>query len=136
MIEGQVAEIVNSRELAINRGSDHGVVEGMRFDILDPGDTAISDPETGETLGEIELVKIRVRVNFVEPKFSIAETYETTGSLNFGMLAGLGKVRTLSTADALVKPLSEAESYVKRGDRARQVEQTASAATMATITTD
>ena len=46
-IEGQVATIVNERELVINRGSDSGVNEGMKFKVVG-GELAIKDPETGE----------------------------------------------------------------------------------------
>lgn len=129
MIEGKVAAIVNSRELAINRGRDHGVTEGMRFEVMETPDTQIIDPETHESLGTIELVKIRVRVTVVEARFSIAETYETIGgglTPIFAYSALLGttpRLRTLNTDDALVKPLAEGGSFVKRGDIVRQIEE-------------
>lgn len=129
MIEGQVAAIINDRELAINRGSDHGVTDGMKFAVQQTEGIEITDPETGESLGEVVNTKIHVRVVEVNPTYSIAQTYERVGGR-----AGLGvasyasilmgesaTVRTLRTDDALFKPLTEAESNVKRGDPVRQV---------------
>jgi len=124
MIEGQVAAIINERELAINRGSDHGVERGMKFEVLEKRPVPITDPETQQELGSVTIVKIRVRVADVEPQWSIAETYEVIGgktSLAFLMGMEAGHVRTLRTDEAITKPLSEQESYVKRGDPVRQI---------------
>lgn len=125
MIEGQVAAIIDARELAINRGSNDGVQVGMKFEVLEKQGEPITDPETGERLGSITLVKIRVQVTAVEPKFSIASTYETVGGsgLTFAALMNVTppRVRTLKTDEAITDPLTEAESYVKRGDPVRQI---------------
>jgi len=126
MIEGQVAAIINERELAINRGSDHGVERGMKFEVLQKNRVPITDPESQKELGSVTVVKIRVRVSDVSPEWSIAETYEVVGGgggLTVGALMGIqpGRVRTLRTDEAIAKPLSEQESYVKRGDPVRQI---------------
>ncbi len=75
-IEGKVADIINRRELVINRGADAGVYAGMKFKVMDRN-IAIIDPDSSETLGTMERVKIRVKVSEVHPKFSVARTYET-----------------------------------------------------------
>ena len=129
MIEGKVAAILNSRELAINRGAEHGVLEGMRFEVLDTSVGKITDPETGEPLGLIEAVKVRVEVTDVNDRFSVAQTYEMMGGSGLLMSQSLSallkyepaKVRTLKTQEALFAPLSEQESYVKRGDVVREI---------------
>lgn len=129
MIEGQVAAIINERELAINRGEKHGVVEGMKFAVTDPKGVQITDPETGAELATIVIEKVRVQVTEVAPDYSIARTYQRTpgrdplGALGFSDLLRVvpSRVRTLRTDEALSKPLAEAESFVKRGDRVRQV---------------
>ena len=46
LIEGKVAAIVNERELAINRGADVGVKEGMIFKVVEP-ELDVTDPDTG-----------------------------------------------------------------------------------------
>jgi hypothetical protein len=82
-IEGKVARILNKYEVVINRGSIHGVEEGMRFIIYEPGEDII-DPETQASLGKYEYVKRKVRVVNVSDKFSTAksdETYETSRTL-------------------------------------------------------
>jgi hypothetical protein len=74
-LEGKVARILNSRELAINKGSDAGVKEGMEFKVVEPG-MDIVDPDTEEPLGSIIRVKVRIRISEVRPRFSIGRTYE------------------------------------------------------------
>ncbi len=80
-IEGNVAKILNTRELIINRGSQDGVELNMEFVVLDPALTII-DPHTEECLGQLEREKIRVRVFETHPRFSVARTYETYQELN------------------------------------------------------
>ncbi len=75
-IKGKVAKIMNERELALNRGADAGVQEGMRFQVLQP-EVVIEDPDTKEQLGILQREKIKVKVVEVHPKYSIAQTYET-----------------------------------------------------------
>ena len=129
MIEGQVAAILNERELAINRGTKHGVQRDMKFEVLEPEGVAITDPETEMELGEEVGIKILVKVVRAEEEYSVARTFERVGGsqpLGLGMAAILGatpsRPRTLRTDEALFAPLSEAKSYVKRGDPVRQIE--------------
>jgi hypothetical protein len=127
MIEGQVAAIINARELAINRGTDHGVTVGMKFEVFDEEGLPITDPESGKRIGSVNTIKIRVQVHTVEGKFSIAQTYETVGGTGVTLSQILNvqppRFRTLRTSEAIADPLTEAESYVKRGDRVRQMEE-------------
>jgi hypothetical protein len=73
--EGKVAKIIDVYTVVINRGSEHGVEEDMRFVIYEPGDE-IKDPDGG-SLGIFEHVKAKVEVTNVSEKFSTAKTYET-----------------------------------------------------------
>ena len=75
-IEGKIAKVLNTRELVINRGSEHGVARDMEFAVMEP-QFSILDPDTHESLGYMEREKIRVRVFETYPKFSLARTYET-----------------------------------------------------------
>ena len=54
LIRGKVARVINSRELALNIGSEHGVRVGMLFDVIDPKGEDIVDPETGDIIGSLE----------------------------------------------------------------------------------
>ncbi len=75
-INGKIAKVLNTRELVINRGSEHGVVQDMEFAVMEP-QFSILDPDTNESLGYVEREKIRVRIFETYPKFSLARTYET-----------------------------------------------------------
>ncbi|MEX2135933.1 MAG: hypothetical protein WEB29_03085 [Chloroflexota bacterium] len=129
MIEGKVARILNSRELVINRGLAHGVQVGMRFEVLDPNSEDIRDPDTQEVIGSVYRPKVNVEAVIVEDRLSVARTYERTGGT--GGLAALSLSRafygepsrpvTLKTDEEMWEPLTEADSYVKRGDPVREI---------------
>ena len=134
IIRGKVARILNSREIALNLGSDDGVAVGMCFDIMDSKSEDIKDPDTGQILGSIERPKVRVKVTLVQEKLSLATTYKTrrinvggTG-LEIGVLSKAfmppewaTEYETLRTAEQTWDDLDEAESYVTTGDPAVQV---------------
>ena len=126
-IEGKVAKILNTRELVINRGADDGVKDGMRFEVVDDF-APIFDPDTGETLGTIKRVKIRVKVSHVQPRFSIARTYETYQASNFAaVFASMTSPRTVTRVKTIASgsettPIEEGESYVDVGDKVVQMD--------------
>ena len=130
LVEGKVATILNTRELTINRGSLDGVDVGMRFKIVDEN-AAVIDPDTKEELGTIAREKIRVKVVDVQPRFSIASTYETyqteepmpNQSLFAPLTRTITKVRTL--AGSSFNPIGsydESKGFVSVGDRAVQID--------------
>ncbi len=132
-IEGKVASVLNERELAINIGVEHGVQEGMKFKVLAEKPTKILDPATGEILGELDREKVRVRILEVREKFSVCKTYrkryvrgnplyDMISATSFMVEAPREIVETLKAEDSsLPPPLSEEESYVKKGDRVIQL---------------
>ena len=75
-IRGKVAAILNERDLAINKGGNDHVSEGMLFQVTQP-DVPVRDPDSGAQLGVLVRDKIKVRVVEVHPQFSVAKTYET-----------------------------------------------------------
>lgn len=138
-LRGKVARILNSRELAINVGSDQGVKEGMVFNILDPMGEDIKDPDTGRILGSLRRTKLKVRVVSVLPKFAVAMTFKTNKHVigapgqkttrrrgvgaDFAELARFLSFQqevvtqeTLRKPEGAYDPLSEKDSYVKVGD--------------------
>ena len=80
-VEGKVAKILNSREIVINKGSEDGVKTGMKFSVQEQ-ETTIIDPGSGEKLGQLTRPKISVEAMEVEPRFSIARTFETYQAQN------------------------------------------------------
>ena len=131
-ITGHVARILSEHELVLNVGREHGVKEGMKFVIFSESDQ-IFDPETGEDLGPLEIVKGRVKVFNVQERISRArtETYEVdlppapelTLAVDF-----LTRTRSrretrrekLKVEESDVKPIEE-EYTVKVGDKVRSV---------------
>jgi len=73
LIEGKVAKILDKYSLVINRGREHGVTEDMRFVIYQEGETII-DPDGGKTLGKLEIVKGKVKIDNVQEKISTAKS--------------------------------------------------------------
>ena len=130
LIEGKVATILNTRELTINRGSLDGVEVGMRFKIVEEAEMVV-DPDTKEELGTITREKIRVTAADVQPRFSIARTYETyqteepvpNQSLFAPLTRTITKVRTLagSSFDP-IESYDESKGFVSVGDKAVQID--------------
>ncbi|MYC33336.1 MAG: hypothetical protein F4X64_09180 [Chloroflexi bacterium] len=127
-IRGKVARVISVRQVALNVGQSSGVEEGMLFDIVDPQQLEIRDPETNEMLGIIRpKAKARVRVFSVSEKFSLASTYRTEsigglqlrGDVRMGGL--LGRVETFRTRDSLAEAFSEEGAYVAQNDTVIQV---------------
>jgi hypothetical protein len=128
-IEALVAEILNQREVVLNRGLQDGVTIGMRFAILNSKGANIVDPETGEALGSVEVDKAMVKVVRVNQRLSVARTFRTVGGtqsvleMAMGLRAGSpARPENLKTGDrTYVEELDESESFVKKGDTAVQI---------------
>jgi len=128
-LEGKVAAIVSVREVAINLGDKDGVKPSMIFAILAEAPLEVKDPDTGQALGQFDREKVRVRAEEVHRNFSVCRTYELEPSpfLSKYVLSALPELgrrpRTLKIEDSeeLPAPLPEEQSYVKVGDRVRQV---------------
>ena len=126
-IEGKVAKIIDVYTVVINRGSEHGVEEDMRFVIYEPGDE-IKDPDTDKSLGKFEHVKAKVEVTNVSEKFSTAKTYETHTMTMPALQEAIVRVTGQTMRNEL--PLDEEmraglpkrqRTLVKIGDLVRQV---------------
>jgi len=133
-IRGKVARVLNSREIVINVGVEHGVFVGMYIDVMDPKGENITDPDTGEVLGSIERPKVRLQVTKVQEKIAIASTYRKSQLNVGGRMADIGvisralmppkwvtKYETLKTEEKTWEDLDESQSYVKIGDPVVQV---------------
>ena len=130
-IKGKVAHVLNTREIAINKGSTDGVAVGMHFDVMDTCYSNIKDPDTKQVLGSIERAKVRVKIIDVQEKLSLATTYRTekenTGPRISDLMLGSDwrtRHETLKTGGKLGNQpdeLDEEDSYVKTGDPVVQV---------------
>ena len=135
VIRGKVAKILNSRELVMNVGNTDGVKVGMVFRVLDIEEDDIVDPDSGVNLGSLERTKVKVKIDLVKKRMSIAKTYQkktvNIGGSAVGMVAfaerivnisdqltppqWVDKYETLKLPDDF-EPLDESDSIVNIGD--------------------
>lgn len=73
-IKGQIISILNEYEVIINKGSKVGLKEGDRFVIYEEGEEIFDLNET--SLGKLEIVKGKVKIEHVQEKFSICSAYK------------------------------------------------------------
>lgn len=69
-----VAKIIDKYTIVINRGSENGVSKGDQFLVyyIDPED--LTDPETGESLGNLEVVRGTGSAIHVQPKITTVKS--------------------------------------------------------------
>ncbi len=133
-IRGKVAQILNTREVALNIGTNDGVELGMLFDIMIPNAYDIADPDTGTVLGSLDRPKTRVKIIQAKDNLSLATTYRTKrvnvggqGFLLSSMFEAprwVTKYETLKINESLENSayeLSDADSYISIGDPVVQV---------------
>ena len=73
MIRGKVAKILNEFQLVLNIGASEGVASGMQFIIYQEGEE-ILDPESGNSLGNLELVKGKIEIYHIQESLSLAQS--------------------------------------------------------------
>ena len=99
----------------------------MIFKILSQKGSQITDPDTDEELGSVELEKIRVKVTDVQERIAVASTYRShkvnVGGTGIGFVGRTfeppkweTRVETLKIDDAIREELSERDTFVYRGD--------------------
>ena len=131
MINTKVARILSPTEVILAAGSEKGVCAGTEFIIFDLSEP-IPDPETGESLGQLEIVKGRVRVTHVQEKISkaMALSRSVTRTVDVRVGAAISAMFeprqvTETEYDALKVEGAVAvktDLTVRVGDRARSVE--------------
>jgi hypothetical protein len=74
-ILGQVIRVLTPTELVINRGLSHGISSASRFLVFALGDE-VKDPDTGESLGQLEIVRGRGEAKHVQEKMTTIRSIE------------------------------------------------------------
>ena len=130
-IKAKVAQVLNSREMVINKGANAGVTQGMQFSVLNSKGQRVIDPETKVELGSLNLEKARVKVTKVYENMSICSTFRIRGggfsSGFYGNVATdlfkLGKpvVETFETDAEIIKEIDTTNLAVQIGDDAHQI---------------
>jgi hypothetical protein len=116
-IEGAVAQVLNARELVINRGRLHGVTRGACFSVLssDRRLVDIKDPDTKEVLGSITREVLQVKVVDVLDNMCIAKTFDSyTTSDVFSALA-LASAGKKSSSKTYYQTLKKSREYSSAG---------------------
>lgn len=129
---GKVLKVFDETRLLINLGRKDSVARGDRFVVVETGGPVV-DPETGDSLGELEHVKIELVAVDVQERMSVLMTeFEEHPSDNIPLSARMVRDSVKGERDPArrirmaVAP-GEAEgilnlSPVKRGDRVRKAE--------------
>lgn len=73
----RVVKVIDPFTLVINLGSNQGVMKGDQFLIYSLEPEALIDPETGENLGFLEIVKGTGSVTHVQEKMSTIKSNRT-----------------------------------------------------------
>ena len=69
----KVAHVQNALQVVINVGSLDGVKKGQRFQVYSIGEE-IFDPDSGESLGSLEVIRGTGRVTHVQDKMATLES--------------------------------------------------------------
>tara|TARA_R110001592_G_scaffold167023_3_gene402311 strand:- start:1796 stop:2218 length:423 start_codon:yes stop_codon:yes gene_type:complete len=128
-----VAKVIDEFTVVINRGRGDGIAVGSRFLIFGIGDEII-DPETGKSLGQLELVKGIGTVTHVQDAMSTlqssktkkpAPVVRTTTKKNpygsIGIASLLGGMSEETQEEHTGEPISLPFNDPQVGDRARPI---------------
>lgn len=135
-IEGKIARILDEYNVVINVGRLHGVAEGMLFVIYSPGEAEIKDPDTGKSLGCLEVVKGYVRASHVQENLTLCTAQvvaeeegtgvEKTQTLSGAMMAESMGLKARAESRLNVNPLQisgvSRGGAISVGDRVRSLD--------------
>lgn len=76
----KVVRVIDETRVAINRGSAHGLSRGQRFLVFSISEDEIEDPDTGKSLGHLEIPKGPGTIVHVQRELSILEADSVTRS--------------------------------------------------------
>jgi len=86
-IRGRIIRIVDSQTVLINLGRNDGITDESIFRIIGEVED-IFDPEDNERLGQISVVKGKVKASQVHDRFTVATSRWTTTSVSFRPFGG------------------------------------------------
>lgn len=79
ILRAKVISILDSQRLIIDAGLSHGVLPGMQFYIYEMGEEIVN-PETNESLGQLEVVKAHLEAFLAQEKFTVLIPVPAPGS--------------------------------------------------------
>jgi len=129
---GKVLKIFDETGLLIDLGSEDGVKRGDRFVVIEKGES-IADPGSGDSLGELEYVKVELAAVDVQERLSILTTdldEQPAGGIPLSARMALDSVKGERGSGRKIRMAvapgemegRPAPSPVRKGDRVRKVE--------------
>lgn len=112
MIRAKVAKVLSNDELVINKGEVDGVEVGMIFEVSDERLDEIIDPDTGESLGSIDMPRALIGIVRTGRRAAFGRRFE--GAMLFGI--GANSYRSARPRGILGQP--EYEGEIQVGDLA------------------
>jgi len=114
-----VVKVIDEYTIVINRGSDHGVSKGDQFLVYFVDPEGLTDPETGESLGNLEVIRGTGSAIHVQQKIctiksnrnvSRGRVIRRTSNPAFGLLGSLGAEKeTIEEPEKEALPFDDAE---------------------------
>jgi hypothetical protein len=122
---GRVIRIFDDENLVVNLGADDGIERGMKMTIYAPP-IEITDPESGEELGDYHHLKAKVRAEKVSAKFCIVGPLSFRTEVRKPVAPAMGLLQQFQTEykteledlyvdDSVVEPLPSG-SAIRVGD--------------------
>jgi hypothetical protein len=117
-----VVAVIDEYRVAINRGARDGVKQGQRFLVYEVGEEEIKDPETGESLGHLEIVRGTAKVVHVQELLATLES-DQTAPREKTIRRGVGGAWLLGMhqEEVIHSPTTIPFDHAKASDKARPI---------------
>lgn len=109
-IRGRIIRILDTKTIVINLGRIHGVDSDSIFSILG-GPEVVVDPITKEELGNISVVKGKVKAELVSDKFTVATSKFALVTMKYPFLHTLQGIETITEDRELLVDKADIEPW-------------------------
>ena len=119
--EFKIVKIIDDKTLVINAGYSDNIKEGDNFEIFEQGEE-IRDPDTGENLGSLDLIKETVKAVNVFKKICICKHYIVTSYFSSITTSFLqSDYNTLNVDSTQISGGLHNDKIIRIGDKARKI---------------
>jgi hypothetical protein len=114
----KVASVPDNYSIVVNKGSEHGIGVGNKFLVIGIGDSIV-DPDTGEELEKLEIVRGKVVATHVQDKIATMKSDEYEKSSDIKEIkkvvskGGGGIIGLLNSQDTVTESIKPGEEYLK-----------------------
>lgn len=117
----RIIKIVNEYLVVVNYGSTDGASLGQKLEIFDEGEEII-DPETNKSMGTLDVIKARIKIENVYEHMSLCESHETVSLGGFSNITNAFNRTEIKALNVDSKDISggyNKTSKIKVGDFVR-----------------